>query len=61
MAGAKNCVPRGKIECPSWWYARSLSDIAIRDEAKEVLPSATPGDFRITGMLTFAGVVPPLD
>jgi hypothetical protein len=26
-----------------------------------VLPSATPGDFRITDMLTFAGVVPPLN
>lgn len=61
MAGAKNCVPRGKIDCLSWGDARSLSDIAIRDEAKEVLPSATPGDFRITDMLTFPGVVPPLN
>jgi Animal haem peroxidase len=26
-----------------------------------VLPSATPGDFRITDMLTLAGVVPPLN
>lgn len=25
------------------------------------LPSATPGDFRMTDLLTFAGVVPPLD
>ncbi len=25
------------------------------------LPSATPGEFRMTDLLTFAGVVPPLD
>jgi hypothetical protein len=28
---------------------------------KPVLPSATPGEFRITDLLTFAGVVPPLE
>jgi hypothetical protein len=28
---------------------------------KPVLPSSVPGDFRITDLLTFAGVVPPLN
>jgi hypothetical protein len=27
---------------------------------KPVLPSATAGDFRVTDLLKFAGVVPPL-
>ena len=35
--------------------------LAAQPRWKPVLPSATPGEFRITDLLTFAGVVPPLD
>jgi len=37
------------------------SFIAARPNWRPVLPSATPGDFRITDLLSFAGVVPPLN
>jgi len=37
------------------------SFIAARPNWKPVLPSATPGDFRIRDLLSFAGVVPPLN
>ena len=41
--------------------ADETSYLASRPRWTPVLPSATPGDFRITDLLTFAGVVPPLD
>jgi hypothetical protein len=41
--------------------ADETSYLATRPNWTPVLPSATPGDFRITDMLTFAGVVPPLE
>jgi hypothetical protein len=41
--------------------ADESSYLAARPNWPPVLPSATPGDFRITDVLTFAGVVPPLD
>ncbi len=41
--------------------ADETSYLAARPNWTPVLPSATPGDFRITDMLTFAGVVHPLD
>lgn len=41
--------------------ADESSYLAARPGWTPVLPSATPGDFRITDMLTFAGVVPPLN
>jgi hypothetical protein len=41
--------------------ADESSYLAARPNWTPVLPSATPGDFRITDMLTFAGVVHPLD
>ncbi len=41
--------------------ADETSYLAARPNWTPVLPSATPGDFRITDLLTFAGVVPPLD
>jgi len=41
--------------------ADESSYLAARPNWTPVLPSATPGDFRITDMLTFAGVVPPLE
>jgi hypothetical protein len=41
--------------------ADETSYLAARPRWKPVLPAATPGDFRITDLLTFAGVVPPLD
>ena len=41
--------------------ADESSYLAIRPNWTPVLPSATPGDFRITDLLTFAGVVPPLE
>ncbi|MEK7764490.1 MAG: heme peroxidase family protein [Nitrospirota bacterium] len=41
--------------------ADDSSYLAARPNWIPVLPSATPGDFRITDMLTFAGVVPPLN
>ena len=41
--------------------ADETSYLATRPRWTPVLPSATPGDFRITDLLTFAGVVPPLD
>jgi hypothetical protein len=41
--------------------ADETSYLAARPNWTPVLPSATPDDFRITDMLTFAGVVPPLN
>ena len=41
--------------------ADDTSYLAARPNWTPVLPSTTPGDFRITDMLTFAGVVPPLN
>ena len=41
--------------------ADETSYLAARPRWKPVLPAATRGDFRITDLLTFAGVVPPLD
>ena len=41
--------------------ADETSYLAARPNWTPVLPSATPGDFRITDLLTFAGVVPPLN
>jgi len=41
--------------------ADESSYLAVRLNWTPVLPSVTPGDFRITERLTFAGVVPPLD
>ncbi len=40
--------------------ADRTSFLANNRNWKPVLPSATPGDFRITDLLKFAGVVPPL-
>ena len=36
------------------------SYLAAEGNWKPVLPSATAGDFRVTDLLKFAGVVPPL-
>ena len=41
--------------------ADETSYLATRPNWTPVLPSATQGDFRITDLLTFAGVVPPLN
>jgi hypothetical protein len=41
--------------------ADESSYLAARPNWTPVLPSATPGEFRITDLLTFAGVVPPLN
>jgi len=41
--------------------ADESSYIASRPNWTPTLPSATPGDFRVTDLLTFAGVVPPLN
>jgi hypothetical protein len=41
--------------------ADESSYLAVRPNWTPVLPSVTPGDYRITDMLTFAGVVPPLN
>jgi hypothetical protein len=41
--------------------ADDTSYLAAQPRWTPVLPSATPGDFRITDLLTFAGVVPPLE
>lgn len=41
--------------------ADASSYIAARPAWKPTLPSATPGDFRITDLLKFAGVAPPLN
>ena len=41
--------------------ADETSYLAARPRWKPVLPAASRGDFRITDLLTFAGVVPPLD
>jgi hypothetical protein len=41
--------------------ADETSYLAARPNWTPVLPSATAGDFRITDLLTFAGVVPPLN
>jgi len=41
--------------------ADESSYVAAQPRWTPVLPSETPGDFRITDMLTFAGVVPPLN
>ncbi len=41
--------------------ADESSYLAARPNWTPVLPSTTPGDFRITDLLKFAGVVPPLN
>ncbi len=41
--------------------ADETSYLASDRSWKPVLPSATPGEFRMTDLLTFAGVVPPLN
>jgi Animal haem peroxidase len=41
--------------------ADETSYLAAQPRWKPVLPAARRGDFRITDLLTFAGVVPPLD
>jgi hypothetical protein len=41
--------------------ADDTSYLAARPNWTPVLPSATPGEFRITDLLKFAGVVPPLE
>ena len=41
--------------------ADESSYLAARPNWTPVLPSTTPGDFRITDLLTLAGVVPPLN
>jgi hypothetical protein len=41
--------------------ADESSYLAVRPNWAPGLPSATPGEFRITDLLTFAGVVPPLE
>ncbi len=41
--------------------ADDTSYLAAQPKWTPVLPSATPGEFRITDLLTFAGVVPPLN
>jgi len=41
--------------------ADESSYLATRPNWTPVLPSATPGDFRITDLLTLAGMVPPLN
>ena len=41
--------------------ADETSYLSTQPRWKPVLPSARRGDFRITDLLTFAGVVPPLD
>lgn len=41
--------------------ADETSYLAARPNWTPVLPSATPGEFRITDLLKFAGVVPPLE
>lgn len=41
--------------------ADGASYLSVERDWKPVLPSATPGDFRMTDLLIFAGVVPPLD
>ena len=41
--------------------ADDTSYLAAQPRWTPVLPSATPGDFRITDLLNFAGVVPPLN
>jgi hypothetical protein len=37
------------------------SYLASERHWRPTLPSATPGEFRMTDLLTFAGVVPPLN
>jgi hypothetical protein len=37
------------------------SFLAVDENFRPTLPSATPGDFEITDLLTFAGVVHPLN
>jgi hypothetical protein len=46
---------------PGLLKADESSYLTARPNWTPVLPSATPGEFRITDLLTFAGVVPPLD
>ena len=41
--------------------ADETSYLSAQPRWKPVLPAARRGDFRITDLLTFAGVVPPLD
>jgi len=40
--------------------ADQTSYLAVQPNWTPVLPSATPGEFHMTDLLTFAGVVPPL-
>ena len=41
--------------------ADDTSYLAAQPNWTPVLPSATPGEFHMTDLLTFAGVVPPLE
>lgn len=41
--------------------ADKTSYLAVQPNWTPVLPSATPGEFHMTDLLTFAGVVPPLE
>ena len=41
--------------------ADETSYLAARQSWTPMRPSATPGEFRMTDLLTFAGVVPPLN
>lgn len=41
--------------------ADDMSYLSARPHWIPVLPSATPGEFRMTDLLTFAGMVPPLN
>ncbi len=41
--------------------ADETSYLAVRPNWTPVLTSATPGEFHMTDLLTFAGVVPPLE
>ena len=41
--------------------ADKTSFLAAEPNWRPTLPSATPGQFRVTDLLTFAGVVPPLE
>jgi hypothetical protein len=43
-----------KIDCLSWWNVRRLSDIAARDEAKEMRPDAKVHGLKTGGV--FAGI-----
>jgi hypothetical protein len=41
--------------------ADESSYLAAQPRWTPVLPSATPGEFHVTDLLTFAGAVPPLN